>query len=167
MIRKSTVIALTAAAALGLAIGNASAGPGGPGMGKIGGIGNPQIKPIKPIKIIPSNPVKPIKPIKPKWPPHVKPKWPKPPVHVHVHRRVIYAAPAVYAVSRPAAPGPCTCLSKEYTQEGAVLFKDRCTNEMAMNPPPPPQQQTGMVEQPQQQTVYMQQPPAQPNAAAQ
>ncbi len=30
---------------------------------------------------------------------------------------------------------PHTCLSKEYTPEGAVLFKDRCTTEMAMNPP--------------------------------
>ena len=35
--------------------------------------------------------------------------------------------------ARVVTPGPCTCLSKEYTQEGAVLFKDRCTNEAAMN----------------------------------
>jgi hypothetical protein len=44
----------------------------------------------------------------------------------------------------------CTCLTKEYTPQGAVVFKDVCTNEMAMNPPanvspaaymPQPQQQ--------------------------
>lgn len=45
-----------------------------------------------------------------------------------------YPRPVVYA-ARPAIAGPCTCLSKSYTPEGAVLFKDNCTNEMAMNPP--------------------------------
>lgn len=164
MFRKTTLMAIAATAALGVAIltsPSAEAGPGKPGIGKIGGVGNPSFQPVKPIKIIPSNPVKPIKPIHPKWPPHVKPKWPKPGVHVvHVHRRVVYAAPAVYAVARPAVAGPCTCLSKEYTQEGAVLFKDRCTNEMAMNPPPQEQQQTGMVEQPSQTASVQQQPTA-------
>ena len=29
----------------------------------------------------------------------------------------------------------CTCLTKEYTPDGRVLFKDRCTNEAAINPP--------------------------------
>jgi hypothetical protein len=29
----------------------------------------------------------------------------------------------------------CTCLTKDYTPQGAVVFKDVCTNEMAMNPP--------------------------------
>jgi hypothetical protein len=33
------------------------------------------------------------------------------------------------------ATSRCTCLTKEYTPQGAVLFKDMCTNEMAMNPP--------------------------------
>ena len=37
------------------------------------------------------------------------------------------------------ATGPgwnrCSCLTKEYTQEGAVVFKDLCTKESAMNPP--------------------------------
>jgi hypothetical protein len=46
-------------------------------------------------------------------------------------RPVIYSG---YSVARPVAP--CTCLSKEYTPEGAVLFKDNCTNEAAINPPP-------------------------------
>jgi hypothetical protein len=54
-------------------------------------------------------------------------------------------------------------LTKEYTPEGAVLFKDRCTNEAAMNPPPPAPQQTGEVEGSQQSayaTQYVQQRPA-------
>jgi hypothetical protein len=166
MFRKTALMAIAATAALGAAMlttvtAEAGPGPGKPGILKPGVIGGVKPMPIKPIGIKPM-------PIKPKWPPHVKPKWPKPHVHVHVHRRVIYAAPAVYAVARPVVsrPGPCTCLTKEYTQEGAVLFKDRCTNEIAMNPPPAPQQ-TGMVEQ-QSQTAYVQQPQMQPqgNAAA-
>jgi hypothetical protein len=66
--------------------------------------------------------------------------------HRHVYyvpRPVIYAArPVVYG----AAPvvNRCTCLTKEYTPEGAVLFKDICTNEAAISPPPAPVQ-TGMV----------------------
>src|SRR5581483_10118704 len=61
--------------------------------------------------------------------------------HYHPYwRRPIWYAPrpVVYTAVRPAvvsSPGPCTCLSKEYTAEGAVVFKDRCTNEMPMNPP--------------------------------
>ncbi len=72
--------------------------------------------------------------------------------HVRWHRPVWYG----YSYARPiaAAPGPCTCLSKEYTPEGAVLFKDRCTNEMAMNPP---MQQTGQLDQQPPQTAYQQQ----------
>jgi hypothetical protein len=60
--------------------------------------------------------------------------------HVRWHRPWIYgvgtaaiAAPAYAAVAaRPAAP--CTCLSKEYTQDNVVVFKDRCTNEVAAAP---------------------------------
>jgi hypothetical protein len=70
--------------------------------------------------------------------------------HVRWHRPVWYG----YSYARPVA-GPCTCLSKEYTSEGAVLFKDRCTNEMAMNPP---MQQTGALDQQQPpQAAYQQQ----------
>jgi hypothetical protein len=43
------------------------------------------------------------------------------------------AAAATYA-STPAT-STCTCLTKQYTPQGAVVFKDVCTNEMAMNPP--------------------------------
>jgi hypothetical protein len=159
MLRKSTMLALTAFAALGLAMTSASAKPGGPGFGPKGPGFNPGIvKPAGGIKIIPSNPIKPHKP----WPTfHPKPHWPHHP-HWNVHYRPYYPAPVVvggptYIPSRPvaAAPGPCTCLSKEYTQEGVVVFKDRCTNEMAMNPPAP--QQTGAVEQQQQTAQYQQQ----------
>ena len=64
--------------------------------------------------------------------------------HVRPYTYGYYAANPVLS-----GPGPCTCLSKEYTPEGAVLFKDRCTNEMAMNPPALPPQQTGALDQPQ------------------
>ena len=157
MFRKSTMIALTAVAALGLAISTASAMPKGPGIGKgpvMQGPGiNPGIakKPNNPGINKPNIPVKPI--FVPHWH-HKHPHW-----QVHYRPRVWYAAPVVattYAVSRP---GPCTCLSKEYTPEGAVLFKDRCTNEMAMNPPAQPApQQTGALEQPYQQQYVQAQP---------
>jgi hypothetical protein len=85
--------------------------------------------------------------------------------HWHVHyRRHFWVAPAVtYAVARPAVAGPCTCLSKEYTPEGAVLFKDRCTSEMAMNPPAVAPQQTSYAPAPVYQTAPAQ--PAQPQQA--
>jgi len=160
MLRKSTMTALTALAVLGLAVTNASAKPGGPGIGIKGPAMNPGIiKPAGGIKIIPSNPIKPKLPVKPIFVPH----WPHKHPHWHVHHRPrIWYPPVVvggptYIASRPvvSAPGPCTCLSKEYTQEGVVVFKDRCTNEMAMNPPAP--QQTGAVEQQQQTAQYQQQ----------
>jgi len=31
-------------------------------------------------------------------------------------------------------PGPCTCLTKEYTPDGIVVFRDLCTKEMASAP---------------------------------
>lgn len=159
MLRKSTTIALAAVAALGLAIGSADANPGPtlspkyPGFSPVKPIG---LKPLKPVikPIIPIIPIKPVKPVIPVLPPPGKPD-----VHVHFPRPILYAAPVVtgaaYIASRPVA-GPCTCLSKEYTPEGAVLFKDRCTNEMAMNPPPASPQQTGSLE-PQTQPGYAQQ----------
>ncbi len=44
---------------------------------------------------------------------------------------------ATYAATTPSTPttNRCTCLTKEYTPQGAVVFKDVCTNESAMNPP--------------------------------
>ena len=175
MLRKSTMLALTAFAALGLAMTSASAKPMGPGGGisnKGPGMGYPGFNPgisKKPggIKIIPSNPIvaKPNLPVKPifvpHWPHPKHPHWPiivRPrPVFIPQPVPVAVGGPA-YVASRPvaAAPGPCTCLSKEYTQEGVVVFKDRCTNEMAMNPPPAPQQ-TGAVDMQQQTAQYQQQ----------
>ena len=40
-----------------------------------------------------------------------------------------------YAAAKPAASstsGPCTCLTKEYTGGGTVVFKDLCTKEVAV-----------------------------------
>jgi hypothetical protein len=55
-------------------------------------------------------------------------------------RRPYWVAPVVatgVATGVVSAPtwNRCTCLTKEYTPEGAVVFKDLCTKEMAMNPP--------------------------------
>ena len=65
--------------------------------------------------------------------------------HPHFHwrygwRRNYWVAPVVatgIATGVVAAPtwNRCTCLTKEYTPEGAVVFKDLCTKEIAMNPP--------------------------------
>jgi hypothetical protein len=68
-------------------------------------------------------------------------------VHHHPHwkwryglRRHYWVAPVVATgiatryVSQPTW-NKCNCLTKEYTPEGAVVFKDLCTQEMAMNPP--------------------------------
>jgi hypothetical protein len=58
----------------------------------------------------------------------------------HFVRHPYWVAPIVgTSVVRPvyaSNPTPtCNCLTKSYTQEGAVVFKDLCTKEMAMNPP--------------------------------
>jgi hypothetical protein len=78
---------------------------------------------------------------------HRHPHW-----HVRYHRPVWYAPRPVYVASRPVA-GPCTCLSKEYTSDGRVLFKDLCTNEAAMNPPIVTPQQSGAIDAPVQQAA--------------
>ena len=98
---------------------------------------------------------------------HHHPRW-----YVGYRRPIWYGvSPVVYAgysagySARVVSPGPCTCLSKEYTPEGAVLFKDRCTNEAAMNPPAQAPQQTGQLEpqqQPYQQQYVQPQPQLQP-----
>lgn len=157
MLRKSTFFAIAASAVLGLAVLNpsiASAKPGHGGGGfKGGGVHmgggfkhGGHFKHAGHFK------------------PHFKhPHWHRPHWHRHHyvrwHRPIWYAAPVVYssyAVARPVVAGPCTCLSKEYTPEGVVVFKDRCTNEIAMNPPPAPPQQTSAIEM-QPQVAYQQQ----------
>jgi hypothetical protein len=80
--------------------------------------------------------------------------------HHHHHRHHwVWGAPVIIggvsyaaATNYSSAPAPayktCNCLTKTYTQEGAVLFKDLCTNETAMNPPVQAPTTTG-YEQPQ------------------
>jgi hypothetical protein len=73
--------------------------------------------------------------------------------HIRWHRPWIYgvgtaaiAAPAYAAQAAKPAPGPCTCLSKEYTKENLVVFMDRCSKETAVSPmggPQQPQQSQG------------------------
>lgn len=62
--------------------------------------------------------------------------------HIHVRWRpgfygvgavaTSYAVAPTVAVAAPARP--CTCLSKEYTQDGLVVFQDVCTKEVASAP---------------------------------
>ena len=44
--------------------------------------------------------------------------------------------------------GTCTCLTKDYTQEGNVVFKDLCTKEMASAPADGALAQTSEVQAP-------------------
>lgn len=53
--------------------------------------------------------------------------------HHWAHYDRIYVRPVSYAV-RTTTPGPCTCLTKNYTPEGKVVFQDLCTKEMASAP---------------------------------
>ena len=54
-------------------------------------------------------------------------------VRWHKH---IWVRPVGYVVRDTAVvqPGPCTCLTKNYTPEGMVVFQDLCTKEMASAP---------------------------------
>jgi len=67
--------------------------------------------------------------------PNWHPNW-----HPHFHRVFIggrwIVQPVVAEVSPVVvtAPSPCTCLTKEYTPEGIVVFKDLCAKEMASAP---------------------------------
>lgn len=89
--------------------------------------------------------------------PHFHPRFPhRPHVHVRWQRPLIYgvgttavAAPAYAAVAPK--PAPCTCLSKEYTPDNLVVFKDRCTKEMAATPIGGQQQQQQGQAQPESQ----------------
>lgn len=69
--------------------------------------------------------------------PHINVHW-----RFHEHRHFvrwhnhIWVRPVGYAVRAvdPVQPGPCTCLTKTYTQEGQVVFADICTKELATAP---------------------------------
>lgn len=79
-------------------------------------------------------------------PPIVHPHFPPPifiPHHVGWHAPIIVGgpvvsqvgyAPAIQATPRLAEPSRCSCLTKEYTSDGNVLFKDLCTKESALAP---------------------------------
>jgi hypothetical protein len=53
--------------------------------------------------------------------------------HHWAHYDHIYVRPVSYAV-RTTTPGPCTCLTKNYTPDGKVVFADLCTKESASAP---------------------------------
>jgi hypothetical protein len=165
MIRKSTLLAVAASAALGLAMlaptaasakgGHGGGGHGGGGIhgGHGGGgihVGHGGHGGGGRIGIIRY--------------PHPHPHW-----HVRHHRPIWYGVRTVgYTVARPVvASGPCTCLSKEYTPDGRVLFKDLCTNEAAINPPVVAPQQTSSIDAPVQQASNVQYQAAPANALPQ
>jgi hypothetical protein len=60
------------------------------------------------------------------------------PFHHWVYRDgrwIVFEGAVVADVPAPvAAPGPCTCLTKSYTNDGQVLFADICTKESAAAP---------------------------------
>src|SRR5437868_1122030 len=69
-----------------------------------------------------------------KWVNHQKPHYHH---HAHLYIKRYYGPAYVRSVGyvRPVVSnGPCTCLTKDYTPEGQVVFKDLCTKEMAMAP---------------------------------
>jgi hypothetical protein len=91
----------------------------------------------------------------PHWYPHYRFGW----------RNHYWAAPVIatgIAAGYSTAPtwNRCTCLTKEYTPDGAVVFKDLCTQETATNGPAnggPSADDSTAPQQPQQQG-YAQQP---------
>jgi hypothetical protein len=54
------------------------------------------------------------------------------------HRYVPVEEGQTFHVTTPVATapnGPCTCLTKQYLQDGSVYFKDLCTKEAAVATP--------------------------------
>jgi len=165
MSRKSTILALAAIASLGsIALSSTSAsafGHGGGGMRTGGGMhvsgGMHSFRGYRTGGFAYRRVV------------HVRPHW----WHPHWRfgwRRPYWVAPVIatgLATTYATAPtwNRCTCLTKEYTPEGAVVFKDLCTKEMAMNPPETPAPAADYSPAPQQpQTQGYAQPQAQPYA---
>ena len=54
------------------------------------------------------------------------------PTYTYSEPSYTYSKPT-YTYSKPA--DNCTCLTKEYTEDGSVVFKDVCTKESAINSP--------------------------------
>ncbi|MGD9767610.1 MAG: hypothetical protein AB7U62_08195 [Pseudolabrys sp.] len=152
MIRQTTLaIAALAFAAASLASADANAKPGFGGGGfKPGKVFVPKgpikMAPVKPVKLGPFKPIKPIKPVFP-----IKPIKPHGPHHHHAHGPHFIPVPmpvTAYAVERPVtvvtqrpvtrstSSNTCNCLTKDYTPDGIVIFKDLCTQETASAPLP-------------------------------
>ncbi len=137
MSRKFT-LSLAAALVLGsaaLVAAPANAKPNnGPGMnsGIKSGINVGINKPIKPNN--PGNPGKPGKPGKPNDPGNMHGKdhhghdWYGHTKLVFIGGRWVYRP---VEIVEPIATNLCTCLTKDYTPEGVVIFKDVCTKEVA------------------------------------
>ena len=64
--------------------------------------------------------------------PHIH--WHRHFVRWHWHDRVFVRRVGLAPVETAVQPGPCTCLTKNYTPEGMVVFQDLCTKEMASAP---------------------------------
>ena len=82
-------------------------------------------------------------------------------IHVRWNRPWIYGTGVVatsYAVAPAvaAAPRPCTCLTKEYTPDNLVVFKDVCTKEVASAPIGNTQVQLQLPQQQQEQAPQQQ-----------
>jgi hypothetical protein len=119
----------------------------------------PIVIPKGPIKIAPKGPII-VKPLLPKKPPVIViPKFPKKPPIIIVTPKfpkpviispVVVQRPIMRPVSFVQRPivTTCNCLTKEYTQDGQVLFKDLCTQEMAMAPVPGVEPQKSSEAQP-------------------
>jgi len=82
-------------------------------------------------------------------------------IHVRWHRPLIYTGGVVattYAVAPAVATAkPCTCLTKEYTPDNLVVFKDLCTKEVASAPAGNTQVQLQLPPQQQEQAPQQQQ----------
>jgi hypothetical protein len=85
---------------------------------------------------------------------HIHVRWPRPWIGVGAVAATTYA---VSPTTVTASPAPrCSCLTKEYTQDGLVVFQDVCTKEVASAPVGNTQVQLQLPPQDQQQA------PAQP-----
>jgi hypothetical protein len=140
---RTTVLALAAVVAVGAAFVTSSAearGFGG-GFSRGGGSFGRHVSFARPIGGATFHRANLVRPIN--WNRfHHRPYW-----HHHHHRHFGWYRPYVYGVSTaavaapayaaaPMAPSakPCTCLTKEYTADKLVVFKDLCTREIAASP---------------------------------
>jgi hypothetical protein len=150
MLKRSSIFAMAAVAALGataLVPAGASArghgGPGGAHNGRPMGIVPHRPKPmgiVHGIKIHPRPPMG-LKvhpgPIHVGIVVHPHPH-PPPIVWWHRHYAPVSAPATTYApvsASVATTPASCTCLTKQYLDDGSVLFKDICTKEDAIRGP--------------------------------